>query len=115
MATPPPPIIRSTKPFSVEIPQGSNSAKSRRSDIVANDDLNITPKKSNFHDSTPEIASGVHNEQIDTLQQPSFLSDDENADARLHKEAKDAFATGDAAFDSGNDNDNLLNDIHGIS
>ena len=107
MANQPPPIIRSTKPFSVEIPQGSNSAKARRSDIVANDELDITHKKSNFHDSTLEIASGAHNVRIDSLQEPSFLSDDDQANAGLHKEAKDAFATGDAAFDTGKDNDNL--------
>lgn len=35
MASKEPPLIRSTKAFSVEIPEGSNSAKARRSDIVA--------------------------------------------------------------------------------
>jgi len=44
----PPPLIRSSKAFSVEIPEGSNSAKSRRSDIVANDDIDIHHRSSDF-------------------------------------------------------------------
>jgi hypothetical protein len=107
MASSPPPIIRSSKPFSVEIPQGSNSAKSRRSDIVANDELNVTHKKSGFHESTLGITSGVHNERADTLGQPSFLIDDEDANARLHKEAKDTFENKGSAFDTSKNNDNL--------
>lgn len=35
MASKEPPLIRSSKAFSVEIPEGSNSAKSRKSDVVA--------------------------------------------------------------------------------
>ena len=84
----PPPIIRSSKAFSVEIPEGSNSAKSRRSDIVANDDLDIHRKSSQFHEAGP-----------DALKSPDFHTDD-GADARsvsvaspdhadnLHHEAK---------------------------
>ena len=34
MASKEPPLIRSSKAFSVEIPEGSNSAKSRKSDVV---------------------------------------------------------------------------------
>ena len=34
MASKAPPIVRSSKAFSVEIPEGSSSAKSRRSDVV---------------------------------------------------------------------------------
>jgi hypothetical protein len=58
----PPPLIRSTKAFSVEIPEGSNSAKSRRSDVVANDDLDIKSRASHFHgaDGDLEKATGVH-------------------------------------------------------
>ena len=107
MASSPPPIIRSSKPFSVEIPQGSNSAKSRRSDIVANDELNVTHKKSGFHESTLEITPGAHNQHTDTLGQPSFLIDDEAANAHLHNEAKDAFENKGSAFDTSKDNNNL--------
>jgi hypothetical protein len=84
----PPPIIRSSKAFSVEIPEGSNSAKSRRSDIVASDDLEIHRKSSQFHEAG-----------ADSLKSPDFHTDD-GADARsvsvaspdhadnLHHEAK---------------------------
>ena len=66
----PPPIIRSSKAFSVEIPEGSNSAKSRRSDIVASDDLEIHRKSSQFHEAG-----------ADSLKSPDFHTDD-GADAR---------------------------------
>ena len=69
MATPPP-IIRSSNAFSVEIPEGSNSAKSRRSDIVGNNDLDIHRKSSQFHEAGS-----------DTLKSPDFHTDD-GADAR---------------------------------
>jgi hypothetical protein len=69
MATPPP-IIRSSKAFSVEIPEGSNSAKSRRSDIVGNNDLEIHRKSSQFHEAG-----------ADSLKSPDFHTDD-GADAR---------------------------------
>ena len=65
----PPPIIRSSKAFSVEIPEGSNSAKSRRSDIVANDDVDIHRKSSQFHEAGS-----------DALKSPDFHTDD-GADA----------------------------------
>ncbi len=65
----PPPIIRSSKAFSVEIPEGSNSAKSRRSDIVANDDVDIHCKSSQFHEAGS-----------DALKSPDFHTDD-GADA----------------------------------
>ena len=58
MASKPPPIIRSTKAFSVEIPEGSNSAKSRRSDVVPGEEVEIHRKSSNFHEL--EIDSPSH-------------------------------------------------------
>ena len=61
----PPPIIRSSKAFSVEIPEGSNSAKSRRSDIVPNDELEIHRKSSQFHEAGS-----------DALKSPDFHTDD---------------------------------------
>jgi len=58
----PPPLIRSTKAFSVEIPEGSNSAKSRRSDVVANDDLDIKSRASHLHGAHVDLekSSGTH-------------------------------------------------------
>ena len=61
----PPPIIRSSKAFSVEIPEGSKSAKSRRSDIVPNDELEIHRKSSQFHEAG-----------TDALKSPDFHTDD---------------------------------------
>ena len=69
MATNPPPIIRSSKPFSVEVPEGSNSAKARRSDIVANDEINATQKTYNFFDANHESESGVQNERLNDVNQ----------------------------------------------
>ena len=62
----PPPLIRSSKAFSVEIPEGSNSAKSRRSDIVANDDLDIHAKSSNFQsqDHSQSSSHGLHEDGL---------------------------------------------------
>ena len=51
-------------------PEGSNSAKSRRSDIVGNNDLDIHRKSSQFHEAGS-----------DTLKSPDFHTDD-GADAR---------------------------------
>jgi len=59
MATPPP-LIRSSKPFSVEIPEGSNSAKSRRSDVVGSDELQIKGKKSDFKTSDAALLPEMH-------------------------------------------------------
>ena len=60
----PPPLIRSTKPFSVEIPEGSNSAKSRRSDVVPNDELDIHSKADHYHGAELDLhkALSVHDE-----------------------------------------------------
>jgi hypothetical protein len=48
MASKEPPLIRSSKAFSVEIPEGSSSAKSRRSDVVAGLDEGIAPSDPHF-------------------------------------------------------------------
>ena len=60
----PPPIIRSSKAFSVEIPEGSNSAKSRRSDVVPNDELDISSKAGQYHEVELDLDKplGVHEE-----------------------------------------------------
>ena len=60
----PPPLIRSSKAFSVEIPEGSNSAKSRRSDVVPNDDLDIRSKAGQYHKAELDLDKplGAHEE-----------------------------------------------------
>ncbi len=61
----PPPLIRSSKAFSVEIPEGSNSAKARRSDVVGSDDLEIHKSSSNFQSQEPDhgASKGFHDDQ----------------------------------------------------
>lgn len=52
MASKEPPIIRSSKAFSVEIPEGSSSAKSRKSDVVAGLDEGFAPSDPHFEASS---------------------------------------------------------------
>jgi len=52
MASKAPPIVRSSKAFSVEIPEGSSSAKSRKSDVVAGLDEGIAPSDPHFETSS---------------------------------------------------------------
>ena len=60
----PPPLIRSSKAFSVEIPEGSNSAKSRRSDVVPNDELDVSGKAGQYHGAELDLDKplGAHEE-----------------------------------------------------
>jgi hypothetical protein len=63
MASKEPPLIRSSKAFSVEIPEGSSSAKSRRSDVVAGLDEGIAPSDPHFEAlSLAEKTHVPHNE-----------------------------------------------------
>ena len=80
MATPPPPLIRSSKAFSVEIPEGSNSAKARRSDIVANDELDIHHKSPQFHESDQQLQA----------QTGTFASDASPVDLAFSETSTDA-------------------------
>ena len=70
MATPPP-LIRSSKAFSVEIPEGSNSAKARRSDVVGSDELSISAKKPNFKTSDAALLPEMHHEPASELTERS--------------------------------------------
>jgi len=91
MATPPP-LIRSSKAFSVEIPEGSNSAKSRRSDVVGSDELSISAKKPDFKTSDAVLIPELHHEPVSELADRSahhadtLASQDLNVreDASLH-------------------------------
>ena len=94
----PPPLIRSSKAFSVEIPEGSNSAKSRRSDVVPNDDLDIHKSSSNFQseEAHSNLSQGFHAD--DTLGLSSAFGEDHADHAKgqfndHQDELKDRFAT----------------------
>jgi hypothetical protein len=52
MASKEPPLIRSSKAFSVEIPEGSSSAKSRKSDVVAGLEEGFSPSDPHFEASS---------------------------------------------------------------
>ena len=75
MATPPP-LIRSSKPFSVEIPEGSNSAKSRRSDVVGSDELQLKGKKSDFKTSDAALLPEIHHEAASDITNRSAHHED---------------------------------------
>ena len=53
MASNEPPLIRSSKAFSVEIPEGSSSAKARRSDVVAGLAESSSPSDPHFEALSP--------------------------------------------------------------
>ena len=94
----PPPLIRSSKAFSVEIPEGSNSAKSRRSDIVANDELDIHSKSSNFQSEDHHLGTGHGVHEDDLLNRGSAFKEDHAAlaNANVHDHSddlKDRFAS----------------------
>ena len=84
MASKEPSIIRSTKSFSVEIPEGSSSAKARRSDIVAAELGEIGHIDSHFEEQLAQNAlkQSSDNESIDTQQ--SFAAEHGKADEYAH-------------------------------
>jgi hypothetical protein len=88
MATPPP-LIRSSKAFSVEIPEGSNSAKSRRSDVVGSDELSISAKKPDFKTSDTVLLPELHHEPVSELADRSAHHADALAsqDLNVHEDA----------------------------
>ena len=88
MATPPP-LIRSSKAFSVEIPEGSNSAKSRRSDVVGSDELSISAKKPDFKTSDAVLLPELHHEPVSELADRSAHHADALAsqDLNVHEDA----------------------------
>jgi polyhydroxyalkanoate synthesis regulator phasin len=84
MASKEPSLIRSTKAFSVEIPEGSSSAKAKRSDIVAGELGEIGLSDSNFEELFAQNAlkQTSDNETIDTQQ--AFAADQVKADVYAH-------------------------------
>ena len=84
MASKEPSIIRSTKSFSVEIPEGSSSAKAKRSDIVAGELGELVHEQSHFEEQLAQttIKQISENESIDTQQ--SFAAEHVKADEYAH-------------------------------
>ena len=101
MSKPTPPIIRSTKAFSVEIPEGSNSAKARRSDVVGSDDLDIQRKPTHFHEAGADAGSddGIH-AGVDAKDRLAYSASLEEAASRHQEEASNAAK------------DQLISDLH---
>jgi hypothetical protein len=85
MASKEPPLIRSSKAFSVEIPEGSNSAKARRSDVVAGLMDEVSSKEPHF-DAAPQIAPRNHTEEVDSPSSSGSFEQD--------KQHQDQFAGG---------------------
>lgn len=84
MASKEPSLIRSTKAFSVEIPEGSTSAKAKRSDIVAGELGEIGQSDTHFEDQLAHNAlkQTSDNETVDT--QEAFAADQVKADVYAH-------------------------------
>jgi len=84
MASKEPSLIRSTKAFSVEIPEGSSSAKAKRSDIVAGELGELVHEQSHFEEQLAQttLKQISENESIDTQQ--SFAAEHVKADEYAH-------------------------------
>ena len=81
----PPPLIRSSKAFSVEIPEGSNSAKSRRSDVVPNDDLDIRSKAGQYHEAELDLDKPLGAHEEDAGLHGIGFAEDPHADSQLQQ------------------------------
>ena len=86
MASKEPSLIRSTKAFSVEIPEGSSSAKAKRSDIVAGDLGELGQSDSHFEELLAQNALKQTSdiESLDTQQ--AFATDKVKADVYAQAE-----------------------------
>lgn len=87
MASKEPPLIRSSKAFSVEIPEGSTSAKARRSDVVAGLMDETSSKEPHFEAAT-QLAPRNHQEDLASHDPSSSFSHDDDS--------KDQFAFGES-------------------
>ena len=72
MASKEPSLIRSTKAFSVEIPEGSTSAKAKRSDIVAGELDELGHDLSHFEEQTEQKALKQSSENVSVDTQQAF-------------------------------------------
>jgi polyhydroxyalkanoate synthesis regulator phasin len=84
MASKEPSLIRSTKAFSVEIPEGSSSAKAKRSDIVSGELGDIGQSDTHFEEHLAQNAlkQTSDNEIVDSHQ--SFAAEHGKADEYAH-------------------------------
>jgi hypothetical protein len=80
MASKEPSLIRSTKAFSVEIPEGSTSAKAKRSDIVAGEVDELGPALSHFEEQLEQKALKQSSENVSLDTQQAFEAEHGKAD-----------------------------------
>ena len=80
MASKEPSLIRSTKAFSVEIPEGSTSAKAKRSDIVAGELDELGHDLSHFEEQTEQKALKQSSENVSLDTQQAFEAEHGKAD-----------------------------------
>jgi hypothetical protein len=96
MASKEPSLIRSTKAFSVEIPEGSTSAKAKRSDIVAGELDELGHDLSHFEEQTEQKALKQSSENTSVESQQTFEAEHAKADvyANGHEDALQESKTG---------------------
>lgn len=99
MASKEPSLIRSTKAFSVEIPEGSTSAKAKRSDIVAGELDELGPALSHFEEQLEQKALKESSENVSVDTQQAFEAEHAKADVYAHGQ-EDALQDSKTGFSS---------------
>ena len=99
MASKEPSLIRSTKAFSVEIPEGSTSAKAKRSDIVAGELDELGHDLSHFEEQTEQKALKQSSENVSVDTQQAFEAEHAKADVYAHGQ-EDALQESKTGFSS---------------
>ena len=99
MASKEPSLIRSTKAFSVEIPEGSTSAKAKRSDIVAGEVDKLGPALSHFEEQLEQKALKQSSENVSVDTQQAFEAEHAKADVYAHGQ-EDALQDSKTGFSS---------------
>jgi hypothetical protein len=99
MASKEPSLIRSTKAFSVEIPEGSTSAKAKRSDIVAGELDELGHDLSHFEEQTEQKALRQSSENVSVDTQQAFEAEHAKADVYAHGQ-EDALQDSKTGFSS---------------
>ena len=99
MASKEPSLIRSTKAFSVEIPEGSTSAKAKRSDIVAGEVDELGPALSHFEEQLEQKALKQSSENVSVDTQQAFEAEHAKADVYAHGQ-EDALQESKTGFSS---------------
>lgn len=83
MASKEPPLIRSSKAFSVEIPEGSNSAKARRSDVSSGLVEGEAAQDPHFETPSQVSPASGHAQEVQSHSTGSSLSHDEAHEDRF--------------------------------